>query len=150
MFLDNQAIFSDAQELTASAPSTNVLDMGKMGLVAYSSKAGAKKSLQRRKGVGMEVPFMCQVVEDFAGDVTEVEFVLQQSPREDFGADVTSVITLTVPVADLKAGYQLPIDKLPRSITERFVRMQYNLDDAATAGAVSAGIVGAVDGGYRG
>lgn len=151
MHLDNQAIFSDAQALAATANSENVLDMGAMGQVAYNPNGGARQSLSRRKGVGMAIPFLCQVVEDFAGAVTQVQFILQQDSTEDFSSgNVEDILSVVVPVAELKAGYQLPIDKLPRSITERYVRLRYVLDAAATGGKITSGIVAAVDGGYKG
>jgi hypothetical protein len=54
-------------------------------------------------------------------------------------------------LADLKAGFISQIDKIPRSITEQFVRINYVVTGAAaTTGKITSGIVGAVDGAYVG
>lgn len=151
MHLDNQAIFSDQQEVLATANSTNVLDLGEPGEVAYNYKAGAKPSLLRNVGKGMIIPLLAQVTEDFAGALTQVQFILQQDTTDDFSSgSVEDIVSVTVPVADLKAGYQLPIDKLPRGIDKRYLRMRYVLDAAATGGKITSGIVAAVDGAYVG
>lgn len=150
MHLDNNAIFSDHQALTVTANSDNVLDMGEMAKRAYNSLAGAVGSFKRRLGVGQKVPLLVQVTEDFAGAATEVEFILQASDAENFGSGVDDVISVTVAMADLKAGYILPVDKLPRDIRKRYLRLRYVLDDTNTAGKVVAGIVAAVDGAYVG
>jgi len=151
MFLDNQNLFSDAQEIAATANSTNVLDFGAMGKVAYNPQAGSNQSLSRRKGVGMVVPLLVQAVEAFAGAVTTVTFIIQGDSTEDFSSgNVKDFLQVVVPVAELKAGYQLPVDKLPRNIDKRYLRMRYVLDAAATGGKITAGLVLAVDGGYKG
>ena len=67
-----------------------------------------------------------------------------------FGSPV-DVFSLTVPLASLLAGFQIPIDKLPRGLFERYFRMRYVVNGAApTQGKISCGIVAGVDGAYRG
>jgi hypothetical protein len=151
MHLDNQAIFSDQQEVQDAGDniSTNVLDLGQMGLVAYNAQGGPRAALKRRLGVGMIVPLLIQVVESYAGDITTLTLELQESSDEAFTAP-NNVISLEVPVADLVAGYIFPIDKFPREIRERYIRLNYDLDQAATAGKITAGVTTAVDGGHKG
>lgn len=149
MHLDNQAIFSDQQDIVANGNnfSTNLLDLGEMGLVAYNSKGGPRVPLKRRLGVGMKVPLLIQVTEDFAG-ISEITVELQESSDEAFTAP-NVVKEITVPVADLVAGYIFPMDKFPREIRERYIRLNY-VTDAAGSGKVTAGITTAVDGGHKG
>jgi hypothetical protein len=151
MHLDNQAIFSDQQAIAANGNniSTNVLDLGAMGFQAYNPTGGAKQQLQRRLGVGMMVPLLIQMTESLAGAATEVELQLQESSDEAFTAP-NNVIAITIPAADLVEGYIFPLDKFPREIRERYVRLNYVTDDLPTAGKVTAGITTAVDGGHRG
>jgi hypothetical protein len=154
MLLDLQAIFSDQQSLVqdGSTPvvSSNVLDFGETAEVAYSADGEPKQKIKRRIGVGMEIPFLCQITEQVAGDVSEVEFIMQQSDAEGFGSGVEEVIKLTVEVAKLIPGFQLPIDKFPREISKRYLRMVYKADDEVTSGKIVCGVAQAVDSGYRG
>ena len=46
-----------------------------------------------------------------------------------------------IPVADLKAGYQLPLDWVPRGTNERFMRLNYTVATGPfTAGTITAGV----------
>ena len=146
MILDNQALFSDAQVVNSAAliPSTNVLDLGLAGITAYQPS-----QLRRRMGKGM-MPLLIQCVEAFAGAATVVTIQVQSCALEDFSAGIQNVISIDVPVADLIAGYISPIDKLPRTVKNRYLRLAYTANGIPTAGKFTAGIVGAVDGGYQG
>lgn len=146
MIIDNQAILSDAQALTLAAlePSTNILDLGAMGVAAYN-----KAQLRRRKGKG-HTPLLMQVVEDFAGAVTSINIKVQSSDDETFGSGVQDVISFDTPVAELVAGFIFPVDELPRTIKNRYLRIAYTMNNTATAGKITSGVVGAVDGGYYG
>lgn len=153
MLLDLQAIFSDQQSLAQNGSpvvSSNVLDFGDTAEVAYSADGEPKQKIKRRIGVGMEIPFLCQITEQVAGDVGQIEFIMQQSDAENFGSGVEEVIKLTIDAVKLVPGFQLPIDKFPREITKRYVRMVYAADDEVTQGKVVCGVVQAVDAGYRG
>ncbi len=151
MNFDNEALFSDAQAISASGDniSDNIMDLGKMGFVAYNATGSAQTQLRKRVGVAMVIPLAIQVVEDFAGAATVLKLEFQQSDDEIFSSP-ENVISIEVDAAELIAGYQFPIDKFPREITKRFVRLNFNLDDAASAGKITSGVVAAVDGGYRG
>lgn len=144
MILDNQAIFSDQQAITASAVSTNVIDLGAMGSTSYN-----KTTLKRNLGKGPEIPLLIQVTEDFA-TLTSLTVALQQDDSDAFGSP-TVVASQTIGVAQLKAGYIFPIDKVPRGVTERFLRLSYTVTGSnATTGKITAGFTTAVDGAYRG
>lgn len=146
MILDNQALLSDAQALTLAAltPSTNTFDFGKMGVAAYN-----KAQLRRRKGKD-HTPLLIQVVEDFAGAVTSINIKVQSSDSETFASGVKDVISFDTPVAELVAGFIFPVDELPRGIDARYLRLAYTMNNTATAGKITSGVVGAVDGGYYG
>lgn len=151
MHLDNQALFSDAQDLTGAGTvvSENVLDLGELAEIPYNPQGGAPEQFKRRLGVACTIPLLCQVVEDVTGTLTEMTFEIQQDDDEAFGT-AENVIAITIPVAKLVAGYQLPLDKLPREITKRYLRLRYVGDAAIAGGAITSGIVAAVDGGYKG
>jgi hypothetical protein len=144
MILDQNALFSDAQAVIADAPSTNYYDLGLPGIAAYNSV-----QLKRNIGKGGHVPLLIQVVEDF-NTLTSLEIIVQTDEDPAFGS-AKNVMSVTVPLAELVAGFISPIDKLPRGIVERYLRVYYNVVGTnPTLGKITAGIVGAVDGSYQG
>ncbi len=145
MVLDNQAIFSDAQVVNSAVkiPSTNVLDLGALGVTGYR-----QSQLKMNLSIGT-IPLLIQCVEGFTGPVTNVKVSLEQSVDAAFTV-AEEVIAFDVPVAKLVAGYISPLDKLPRGITKRYIRLAYTADAVPTAGKITSGIVAAVDGAYQG
>ena len=122
MILDNQAIFSDGQSVTASAASTNVIKVN--GDIA--------------KGEPVEI--FVQVAETFA-TCTSVKVGIQTDDSENFGSAVTLEETAAIAVANLVQGYVFSIKFLPKGI-KKFVRLYYTVDgNNATAGKIKAGIV---------
>lgn len=143
MILDNLNLFSDQQAITATANSTNSIDLGAPGIAKYN-----QAQLKRRLAHKM-VPLMVLVTQTF-DNLTSLKIILQSDDDSAFGSP-KEVASTTVLLADLKAGFYWPVDKLPRNITERYIRMRYEVTGTApTAGKISAGVVGAVDGGYQG
>lgn len=144
MILDQNAIFSDAQAITASAASTNSYDLGATGIVPYG-----KIQLRRRMGKAEEIPLLVQVVEDF-NNLTSLTIAIQSDDNSAFSSAAT-LYSVTVPLAELVAGYIIPEDDLPRNVKERYLRLFYTVTGAApTTGKITAGFVGAVDGSYQG
>lgn len=128
MIFDRQTLFSDAQAVTATAVSTNTIDLGPIA-------TGRK----RRVGLGEKIPVVIQVVEAFAG-ATSLTVSVQESDTESSGfADIAT--SVAVPVASLKPGYRFEIDVMPRNQSKRYIRLNYTVEGAATAGRVTAGVV---------
>lgn len=134
MRLDSQAIFSDAQEITTSAASTNVVEIskpnGKLSEVAF----------------GHDIPLLIQVVEDFAG-LTSLKVGVQTSDNEAFSSPET-LVESTLLLADLKAGKKFPIKSVPAG-NKGYMRLYYTVAGTATAGKITAGIVDAIDNSYQ-
>lgn len=123
MIFDLTNKFSTDQAFTATAASTNVIDLGVSG---------------RNIGIGETVPLRVAVTTAFAG-LTSVAVSVQTSDTEGSGyADVIS--TPAIPVADLTAGYVFNIDSVPRGVLGRYVRLNYTVVGTGTAGAINAGI----------
>ena len=140
MRLDSQAIFSDTQKITTSAESTNVFKMA-------STDNGLTEA-----AAGNPIPLLIQVVEDFAG-ATSVSAAVQTSAAEDFSSPETLAVSGDIPVADLKAGYQFPINYVPKG-NLGYMRLYYDVKGAsgagtATSGAITAGIVDAIDSSFH-
>ena len=122
--LDKQMIFSDEQAITASAVSTNVIDL----------------QSNRNLSVGEPVPILFRVTEAFA-TLTSLTVGVQTADNEAFDSGLATLISVTVPVASLTAGAGIPLMALPRGV-KRFLRLNYTVTgDNATAGKVTAGIV---------
>jgi len=145
MILDNRSIFSDQQPITATANSTNVYDLGAPGI----AHVGSLVQLKRSMGKAGKIPLLIQVNEDFDA-LTSLDIVFQSDNDEAFGS-AKEIFRITVLLADLVKGYKAPIDKLPRNVTERYIRFRYEVTGAApTQGKITAGFVMAVDDSYVG
>lgn len=145
MILDLNAIFSNAQAITASAVSTNVIDLGAPGRAAY----GNVQLVRNNKGDC--IPLLIQVVQNFA-TLASLTITIQGSVDEAFTSPVALAASPAIPVASLVAGFiYRPLIELPRNNIYRYVRINYTVGGSnATAGQVTAGIVTAVDASYRG
>jgi hypothetical protein len=132
MIFSAQQLFSDDQAITASADSTNVIDLGVAG-TPYDAAA----ALNRDIGKGAGVPILVQVTEDF-DNLTSLEIKISTGATTALG---TTVIAQTIVLADLVAGKQMSIVVLPNDITERYLGIEYVVvGTAPTAGKVTAGI----------
>lgn len=133
MIFSLQQLFSDDQAITASADSTNVIDLGVAG-----TPYGAVAPLNQDIGKGANVPFLAQVTEDF-DNLTSLEIIISTGATSALGTTIAS--SGAVPLADLAAGYQVPIQVLPNGIVERYLGVEYVVvGTAPTAGTITAGI----------
>lgn len=149
MIFDRTLRLSNRQAITGNAVSTNVIDLGAVG-TAHRHAA----PLARNLGIGACIPFLIQVVEDFAiaeGNPT-LTVALQSSNAEGFGSGVTTVWSSgAIPLANLKAGENLGlVNYIPKGvgdagIRDRYFRLNYTVASGPfTAGRITAGVVGAV------
>lgn len=135
MIFDAQSLLSDAQAVTASAASTNVIDFGAAG-TAYRCAA----PLPRDQGKGEEIPLRIQVVETFA-TLTSLTIAVQVSADAAFTSPRVVATTGAIAAADLVAGWVSSIDDVPVGTTERYMRLYYTVaGSAATAGRITAGV----------
>ena len=123
MIFDNESIMSDKQAVTATAVSTNVIDLG------------AQKDIGR----GKPIPIRVQVTTDFA-TLTSLQIDLQTDADEAF-SDPVVLQGESVAAAALVAGKVLNFNYIPKN-GERYLRMNYTVTGSdATAGNITAGIV---------
>jgi hypothetical protein len=135
MILSKQALFSEDQAITATANSTNTLD-----LLAHGSLVGASAALPRKFDPIQDVPLLIQVTADFA-TLTSLTVSVIQSDAENLGTPDTLVSSAAIPAADLVAGYVFPILRLPPNITKQYIGLTYTVAGSnATAGTITAGI----------
>lgn len=138
MIFDTQALFSDAQAITATAASTNYYDRRAFGTVV-----GGSAALAPDLGKGEPLPLRVQVVEAF-NNLTSLAIDIQVDDNSSFSSP-TTVATETIALAALKAGKVAESLKyLPAGVTERYVRLYYTVTGTApTTGKITAGVVAA-------
>ena len=134
MIFDSTNLFSDAQAVTASAASTNVIDLG-----ATQTPKHAANDITRDIGKGSPIALRIQVVTDFA-TLTSLVAGIQVDTVENFASPTTVLSSPAIPVADLVAGYVFPLQWVPRSSAQRYMRLFYTVAGSnASAGAITAG-----------
>lgn len=135
MIFSQQQIFSDAQAVTVTAISENVIDLG-----VRATPYDAAAPLNGDKGPGNKIPLLMQVVEDFA-TLTSLTITVETSENADLSSSTVVYSTGAIAAADLVAGYQAAVDVLPNKVTGRYLGIRYTVTGTtATAGAVTAGI----------
>jgi hypothetical protein len=134
MIISNQDILSDGQAVTATAASTNVLDVGAAG-----TPFGAPQALGRDLGnlpekIGLDV----RVTQAF-NNLTSLDVALQIS---DDNATFTTVATRNYLLAALTVG---PLDfpaALIKGTKGRYIRLNYTVNGTApTTGKIFAAVV---------
>lgn len=125
MLLDQNAVLSQAQAVTASGASENVIDLGAAG----NTVPGALFAV-------------CRVDETFAG-ATAVAVSLQTSDTEGFASSST-LAEASFPAAGLTAGKTVFAAALPAGV-KRYVRAYYTVTGTGTAGKMSFFLTDAVD-----
>lgn len=134
MIFDKTNMFSDAQAITASAASTNVVDLG-------------PRAIARDIGKGKGVPILIQAVETFdtAAEDGTLTVAYQVDSTETFTPDKAITIG-TFAEADLVAGWQFPFTVIPNGLNLQYMRLFYTVGGAGsfTAGKITAGVVAGV------
>ena len=134
MITSAQQLFSDDQVVTATAISTNVIDLG-----VAETPYGAVAPLNNDKGKGNKIPVLIQVTEDFA-TLTSLTVTVEVSAA----AALTSpkvLATEVIAVADLVAGKQTFMQVLPDGADLRYLGVRYTVTGSnATHGKITSGI----------
>lgn len=135
MIFSAQQLFSDDQAVTATAVSTNVIDTGVRG-TPYDAAAALNGDI----GKGNPICFLAQVTANFA-TLTSLTITLETSANSDLSSSTVLYSTGAVPLASLVAGYQIPVEVIPKGATKRYLGMRYTVTGSnATAGTITSGI----------
>lgn len=135
MIFDKQNLFSDAQAITATAASTNVIDFG-----APQTPKHAKNAITRDIGKGRKPELRVQVVEAF-NTLTSLTVALQVDNDEAFGSPKT-IMDMSIPLASLVRGAVILPEYVPRGSDERYMRLLYTVVGSnPTLGKITAGFV---------
>lgn len=137
MIMDRTLLFSDGQAITATAASTNVVDLGATGTVY-----GASAPLVRDIGNGRDVDLFVGVTQSF-NNLTSLTISIETDDNAAFSSATTVFTSPAYSLAQLATGakYLLP-DTLPVGTNERYVRLKYTVAGTApTTGKITAGVV---------
>ena len=115
-------LFSDKQEITTTAKSTNIIDLQKGG---------------NPSAPNAPIELLAQVVEDFAGATDLTLRIITDDNRDMTSPEVLST-SKTYPVADLVEGKRLNIAYFPLE-TQQFIALEYAVTGTATSGRITAG-----------
>ena len=126
MYLDKQLMFSEAQAVTVTAASTNVIDLG------AGTDAGA--------GEPLEMMVMVDEAATAAGSAT-VTIALETDDNEAFASPATLASSGAIGKAALTAGSSHFRLEVPEG-AERYLRLTYTVATGPlTAGKFTAGLV---------
>jgi hypothetical protein len=135
MIVDANNIFSDSQAITATAASTNVLDLGAPG-----TPFGAPAAVEQDVGKELHIPVDLSVTQAF-NNLTSLAIALQTSPDN---STWTEVATRTYLLAELGIGQLNFPAHIPVGANQRYLRFNYTVNGTApTTGKIFAGIVAA-------
>ena len=120
MIIDKELEFSDGQAITATAVSTNVIDLGQSADVA--------------PGYPLKVRVQVDTTFD---NLTSLNIALQTDTVEAFSSE-TELLSRDVALADLVAGAEIDLGIVP-STAQQYLRLDYTVTGTnPAAGAVSA------------
>lgn len=135
MIFDRSLLMSNAQAITATAASTDFIDLGATGTVFGNSAA-----LVRDIGRGKEVPLRVQVVQAF-NNLTSLSCAVQVDDNTSFSSARTVAISQAIPLASLVVGYVFEEVGLIVGVNERYLRLNYTVvGTAPTTGQITGGI----------
>lgn len=134
MHLDAQNTFSSAQAITATAPSTNHIDLGDT-----ATPRGGPVKLKRDLGGAYDIHLLVQVVSAFTG-LTSIEVQIQVDDNNAFSSPKVVGSSGAIVLARLVPGFKFPIPVIPFGADERFMRLNYVVVGTGTGGAITAGI----------
>lgn len=136
MLFDSLGLFSNAQVVTSSAASTNIVDFGAPG-----TPKGGYAALARDLGKGQLLPVRVQIVTAMDA-LTSLKVAWQMDDDSAFGSATTVLETEAIALATLVSGYVFNIQNVPLLSTERYGRFYYTVAGSANvAGTITAGIL---------
>lgn len=139
MILDNTLVMSDSQPITATAGSTNVIDLGAAG-TAY----GASAAIPFDMGKGGEIFITTHVMEAF-NNLTSLTISLEVDDNAAFSSPAVVGVGPAILLASLGLGARPAFPaRLPEGTNERYVRLKYTVAGTApTLGKITSAIVAA-------
>lgn len=139
MIFSEKLLFSDAQAITATAVSTNVIDLGVLSSIITS---------RLDQGVGIIIPVLIQLVTAFTSTANTLTVTLQHSDTEGSGYEDLIEVPAQATSLLLTPGYLFPINAFVRNMDKRFLRINYTVSTTLVSGKITAGIVMSAQGNF--
>lgn len=136
MIIDNTLVLSDSQAVTATARSTNIID-----LAAAGTPWGATNAVRRDVGIATEIPLLIEITEAF-NNLTSLTVQLEVDDDPAFGSPRIVAVGPATLLASLTLGAKIQFPaELPEGTNERFLGLRYTVAGTApTLGKVFASI----------
>ena len=135
MIFSAEQLFSDNQAVTASALSTNVIDLGVAG-----TPYGAAAPLNQDQGKGCPVWIRIQVTNTFAS-LTDITFTIEVADNAAISTNAKVIASETHVLADLVAGRTTYLQYLPNGADQRYLAVRYTVGGSnGTLGTITSGI----------
>lgn len=135
MLLSAEQTFSDAQALTTTAASTNIIDLGATGTVLKAPAA-----LVRDIGKGKPIPIIVRLDVDSGGTSPTLDVAVQIDTTSAFSSATT--VASSEQLAGGSAGDEVYLDVyLPEGVNERYLRLNYTLGGTTPTYTVTAAVV---------
>lgn len=132
MIFSKKSQFSDAQAITATAISENVIELNEAG-----TPHNGVTNMGYRIGDGTPIPLLIQITETF-DNATSITVAFESGSTTSLG---TIEVEQTIALADLVAGKQFNIDKIPTHVDNRYIGLRYTVTGTApTAGKITAAL----------
>lgn len=140
MIMDATGLFSEGQAITATAASTNLIDLGATGTIY-----GASSAIVRDIGPGNRIPLFVTVTQSF-NTLTTLTITLETDDNAGFSSATTIWTSPAYTLAQLAvaAKQNLLPDSIPLGANERYLRLKYTVGGSnPTLGKITAGVVAA-------
>lgn len=136
MILDANLILSEAQAVTATAISENVIRVPDSGTVY-----GEAAAISRNLGPGEEIPFLMQVTEDFA-TLTSLTITIETSDNANLSSSTVLASSGAIAAASLVAGYRPSFTRvMPDGVLSDYIGLRYTVAGSnATTGKITAAL----------
>lgn len=135
MLMSIEQTFSTAQALTATAVSTNVIDLGATGTVL-----NAPAALVRDIGRGRPIQIIVKLLADAGGTSPTLQIDVQTDDNVGFASATVRSSSAVIVAGD--AGDELWLDvHLPENTNEQFLRLNYILAGTSPTYTVTAAVV---------
>lgn len=135
MLMSEQQLFSDAQAVTTTAASTNLIDLGATG-----TPLGAPAALVRDIGKGKPIPIFVRLLAAAGGTSPTLDVTVQIDDNVGFASPTT--VAAAAQVAGGAAGEEVYLDVyLPEGVNQRYLRLMYTAGGTTPTHSITAGVV---------
>lgn len=132
MILDLESMFSDDQAVTATAVSTNLIDLGAAATPPYAN------AQTRDIGPGTPIDILIQLTVASGGTNPTLVVTLEMDTAANFPS--ATVVATSATLSGGAVGDRLSIRYIPDGTSEQFIRLNYTTTGTSPTHTITAGI----------